>query len=202
MSGKIQNLLEQANSSQANDSSVTFAKRVFSIETDAEKYFEKVKKALFDLEIWDKNSTPSSYELFDEAGRVRESKIIFLGGFIRIHITGSGKYDWIKVIEIYDAPNEFVIRVEPTYDPTKKPADKTVTSHFFTNESTNNFCLQRDGKEIILYVIGLKEKTNTGQTGGTIETIRNVAAANSGYYFGIQKAMWKIFCAKFLEIGE
>lgn len=202
MSGKIQNLLEQANYSETNDSSVTFAKRVFLTESETQRYFNKVRQELFDLEIWDKNSTPSSYEMFDENGNVCAGKIIVLDRFIRINVPGSGKFDWVKVIEIHDAPNEFVIRVQPIYDPTEKPVDKTVTSHFFHGDATNNFCLQKDGKEIILYVIGLNEKVNTKETDNTIETVRNLATANLGYYLGIQKVMWKDFCMNFLEIEK
>jgi len=202
MSGKIQNLLEQANYSETNDSSVTFAKRAFLNEAEAESYFKKVRHELFDLEIWDKNSTPSSYEMFEENGNVCDDKTIVLGRFIRINVPGSGKFDWVKVIEIHDVPDEFVIRVQPTYDPTAKPVDKTVVSHFFHGGATNNFCLQKDDKEIILYVIGINEKVNTKETNNTIETVRNLATANLGYYLGMQKAMWKDFCMNFLEVGE
>ena len=38
--------------------------------------------------------------------------------------------------------------------------DRSVTSHFFTRESTNNFCLQKAGEIINFYVIGLNEKIN------------------------------------------
>jgi hypothetical protein len=95
-----------------------------------------------------------------------------------------------------------VLTVKPSFDPTEKAADKESTSHFFTNEATNNFCLQRDEKSILFYVIGLHEKTNLGETENALETARNAAVANLGYYLGIQKAEWKTFCRNFLEIDE
>jgi hypothetical protein len=203
MSVKIQNLLEQANYSKANDSSVTFAERMFSSESDAEDFFIKTKKKLADINVWNEKSTPSNYELFDENASVCESKIIIPGRFIRIGIPASGKFDWVKVFEIIDdAPNEFIIRVHPAYDPTETPIDKTVVSHFFTNEATNNFCLQKVGKDVQMYVIGLNEKANVREAGGLIEAARNAATANAGYYLGMQKTMWKEFCANFLEIKE
>jgi hypothetical protein len=202
MSGKIQNLLEQANHSQAEDSSVNLAKRTFLTEAKAMDFFSQMKRKLLNLRRWDENSTPSDYELFDENGNVLDEKIITIGKFIRITVHGSGKYDWVKVIDIFDATDEFVITVQPTYDPTENPPDKTVTSHFFKNEATNNFSLLRDDTSVALYVIGLNEKANVKESGNPIEAARNLAAANLGYYLGMQKAMWTEFCKNFLEIGE
>jgi hypothetical protein len=202
MSDKIQNLLEQANHSEAEDSSVNLAKRTFLTETEAKDFFSQMKGKLLNLRRWDENSTPSNYELFDENGNVLEDKTISIGKFIRIMVYGAGKYDWVKVVDIFDASDEFVITVQPTYDPTANPPDKTVTSHFFKNEATNNFSLQRDDTSVALYVIGLNEKANVKESGNPIEAARNLAAANLGYYLGMQKAMWTEFCKNFLEIGE
>lgn len=45
MGDKIRNLLEKANFNGAEDASVTFAKRAFLAEIEAESFFIKVKKA-------------------------------------------------------------------------------------------------------------------------------------------------------------
>ena len=201
MSGKIQNLLEQANFSEAEASSVNIAKRTFLTEIEAKDFFDKTKQKLLNLEEWNANSS-SGYELFDENGNVSVTKIISAGKFIRIGVPASGKYDWVKILEIDDAPDEFVITVQPTYDPTEKPIDKTVTSHFFKSESRNNFCLHRDDTSVALYVIGLNERANAKEADNAFEAARNIATANTGYYLGIQKAMWTQFCKNFLEIGK
>lgn len=201
MSGKIQNLLEQANHSGAEDASEVSYKRNFLTETEAAEFFGKVRKNLLDLEIWSEKSTLSNYESFDENGNVTATKILAAGRFIRIEVKASGKYDWVKVLEIHDADDEFIITVQPAYDPTADPSEREVTSHFFTSEATNNFCLQRTGKSVALYVIGLNEKTNVKETDGAIDAIRNVTTANLGYYLGIQKTMWTEFCKEFLEIN-
>ena len=93
-----------------------------------------------------------------------------------------------------------VLTVQPTFDPTAKDADKNRTSHFFTSEATNNFCLEKQENKVNIYVIGLSEKPNTQDTGGILETIRNYATANLGHYFGIQEGEWTTFCKNFLEI--
>lgn len=48
--GKIENLLKRANSSDSGDSSVNSAKRRFLSETEAKKFFERVKLNLLNLE--------------------------------------------------------------------------------------------------------------------------------------------------------
>lgn len=202
MSGKIQNLLEQANHSEAEDSSLNQAKRNFFEEADAIEFFNQTKKKLLNLNEWNENSTPSSYELFDETGDVSVTKTLSIGKFIRIGVPGTGKYDWVKIIDIYDTADEFVITVQPTFDASENPQQKTVTSHFFKAEATNNFSLLRDDKSVTLYVIGLNEKANVKESANPIEAARNVATANSGYYLGMQKAMWTEFCKNFLEIGK
>lgn len=199
MNGKIEQLLKQASSSAIPDSSVISAKRRFLSEADAGKFFREVKLKLLNLEQWNAKSSGTSYELFDEAGKICADKTLQTGRFICISIPLTGKDDWVKIIGIYEAKNEFVITVQPTYNPTEKPIDKTVTSHFYASEARNNFCLQRNETAVVCYVIGTDERQNTADTKNLLETVRNVGAANFGYFSGIQKAMWTEFCQNFLE---
>ena len=196
MSGKIQNLLQQA-SQEPNTSSVSSAKRNFTDEEQARSVFLEVKEKLLNLDNWNKNSGLSSFEIFDENGDVQADKTIRPGGFERITLPGTGKNDWVRVIDIYNDENETVITVKPTYDPTDGNPDKKSVSHFFTDEATNNFCLQKDDKSVTMYVIGLNEKQNSGETDSMVETVRNVAVANLGSYLGIQKSEWTTFCENF-----
>ncbi len=198
MNSKIQSLLETANS-HSNDSSVSFDKRIFPANEAAEQAFLKLKKDLLNITEWNKHSAISSFELFDETGRVLEDKTIFEETLCRISMPGSGKYDWVRFIEIYEAANELVLTVTPTYDPTAAPPDKQATSHFMTSEATNNFCLLKDENSLSLYVIGLDEKHNTSETESTLEIIRNFVTANVGYYLGVQKTEWTTFCKNFLD---
>jgi len=183
-------------------SSVTFAERAFSSVSGTDDFFGKIKEKLFYIENWKTHSGMCNFELFDESGNIDHEKTLSIGDFIRITLPGSGKDDWVKIINIHHAENEVIITIQPSYNPTENAPDKSVTSHFFTGESTNNFCLQKEAKKVSLYVIGLNEKSNTKDTANVIETVRNFATANLGYYLGIQKNEWETFCKKFLEIEE
>jgi hypothetical protein len=201
MSGKIQNLLKEAETSEDGKSSVTSAERAFESAEETLEAFDSFKKKLYDINRWEADSGVSAFQLFDENGKGLETKQAQEGNFVRISLPGSGKYDWVKIVDIHDTSDEIVITVQPARDPTEKEADKAATSHFFTSDSRNNFCLQKQDKALAIYVIGLHEKPNISESGGVIETVRNVAAASFGW-LGFQKIEWKTFCENFISNGK
>ncbi len=194
---KTDNLLVRAKQNK-NESSISCADKKFADETRARQVFSSLKTKLLDIDEWNSHSLLSSYNIFDEQGKSLENEKLAVGVFVRISLKGTIKYDWIKVINNDETTDEFIITVQPTYDPTEKEVDKTVVSHFFTDESTNNFCLSRKGETVALYVIGLNEKQNTHETKNTLEIVRNVAV-NLGSYLGIQNGEWEKFCHHFIE---
>lgn len=195
MKFKTDSLLEQARSDE-NHSSVSSAEKTFADEAASAKVFSTLKAKLFDVREWNAHAMLSSFALFGENGHASQTEKITEGAFLRISLTGTLKYDWVRVTGIYEAADEFIITVKPTYDPTSD--DKTVVSHFFTDESTNNFCLARRAATVELWVIGLNEKFNSDETSGALETARN-AAVNLGSYLGIQRGEWEKFCHHFLD---
>ena len=197
MNSKVSNCLEKAKANE-QESSITSAEKTLLSQAEAVEVFSLLKTKLQSIEQWNEHGLLSSYELFDENGENLETDKLFVKGFIRIWLKGSGKYDWVKIIDVFENENEYVITIKPIYDPTKKNPDKSSTSHFFTSESTNNFCILRNFKTVTFYVIGLDEKLNTGETENALETARN-AAVKTASYLGIQKGEWKRFAENFIE---
>jgi len=206
MSSKMQELLNQAaQQSKQNSSagsSVACANRAFIHNSEAENIFARLKQKLLRINEWNEKSALTSFQLFDSGGVARQEKMATVNDFIRLDLHGSGKYDWVKIIAVDDATDETVLTIKPSFNPTEKQTETSVTSHFFTSDSTNNFCLRRRENTIDFCVIGLNEQTNFADTKNFIETARNFATSNTGYYLGIQKAEWKTFCENFLETGE
>jgi hypothetical protein len=197
---RTRELLEEGKSLPKDHFSVNCAKREFENERDAAVFLNDLKKGLVDIKKWNQHGGLSSYELFDQNG-VPVERPISRGLFIRIKLTASGKPDWVKVEDIFESPDEIVITVKPTYDPTVDPPQTGKISHFFSADATNNFCAFREVNKVSLYVIGLNETLNSGHTSGLIETARNTMVANLGYYLGVQKAEWTKFCESFLSDG-
>ena len=200
MKFKTEDLLARAERDEEH-SSIASAKKTFADETKAAKAFSILKTKLSEIDEWNAHAMLSSFELFDENGRELQTEKLAVGLFLRISLTGTLKYDWVRVVDVFEQADEFIISVKPTYDPTGEKTDKTTTSHFFSSESINNFCLFRKAKTVALYVIGLHEKMNADETGGTLETVRN-AAVNLGSYFGVQRGEWEKFCHHFIEDVE
>lgn len=197
MSGKIESLLSQAKQNE-NESSVSCAEQSFSDNSEAKRVFSLLKTKLRNINEWNDHGMLSSYELFDEDGNSQKTEALSVGSFIRISLKGSGKYDWVRVINVFDEADEFVLTVKPTFDPTGENSDKSVISHFFTDAATNNFCLSNIDKTVSFCVIGLNEKQNTSETDGALQTVRNVGV-NLGSYLGIQTSEWGKFCRGFLK---
>ena len=129
-SKKIEELIEAANSSTAGDTSFNVAKRVFDDKAKCDAFFEQTCSNLLSISEWNRNSSAANYKLFDEAGNDIDAEPIDAGRFIRIGLYGSGKYDWVRVLEIIDEADEFVVKVKPSHDPTQDPVDTNSTSHF------------------------------------------------------------------------
>jgi hypothetical protein len=201
-SSTIEKLLEAANSAPEGDTSINHAKRQFVDQGSAVEFFQTARAKLFRIDEWKKNSSATDYHLFDDAGDEINERPIAVGTFIRIALYGSGKYDWVRVESITDEAEEFVITVRPSYDPTTEPRDTSSTSHFFGPQATNNFCLQIQETTVTMYVVGLNENQNTRFTASLIESARNAAVANIGYYSGLQKAVWKEFCSNSLKSDD
>ena len=202
--GKIQTLLERAagrKDSAMPDSSIARATRSFSTAEEAEKAFAFLRNRLFHVGRWNDYSEISSFALFDSNGKSQPDELAAVGDFIKVTMPGSGKDDWIKITDINESPDEIILTVQPSHDPTDAE-NKQATSHFFAPGSTNNFCLQRAAAKINFYVIGLNERTNTQETSGILESARNLATANLGYFLGIQKTQWETFCRNFLQFEE
>ncbi|PYT00434.1 MAG: hypothetical protein DMF63_07655 [Acidobacteria bacterium] len=200
--GKIEQLIEAANASPDGDTSFNVAKRIFDDVEKCDAFFDETCANLLNIDEWNRNSSATNYKLFDDTGAAAGTSKIVAGRFIRIGLYGSGKYDWVRVVEIADEKDEFVLKVKPSHDPTQDPIDPRSISHFFGPEAENNFCVQRNGKTVAFYVIGLNEKQNTKFTDGLIEAARNAAVANVGYYTGLQKAVWKEFASNFVATEE
>ena len=90
-----------------------------------------MRPELFRVREWNEKATLTSFELFDEKGDISERQDAVVGDFIRLSMAGTGKNDWVKVIEIIDEAGEAILTIKPSYDPSENEQDKNTTSHFF-----------------------------------------------------------------------
>jgi hypothetical protein len=199
MAFKTDEILKESEQLPADEYSINSYERPFEDSDAARRYFDDLRHRFTDIEHWNLNSDVASYELHERDGALAANGRIRPGLFMKITLAGSGKSDWVSIENLVLSPDELMIIVKPTYDPTQRPPDTGKISHFFEAKARNHFCAVRDGNKVKVYVIGLHETPNTGHAGGIVETLRNAAVANLGYYLGLQKAMWTAFCKRFLS---
>lgn len=206
MSGKIHDLLSQANAQKLSESreqsSLAHAERKFASTSEAETAFRDLKEKLLYIKAWNTNARFMRFSHFNQSGIEQKEVKAQISDFLCVHLTASGKNDWVEIVSINDDENEFVLTVCPSHNPTNSDSDETATSHFFTSDSNNNFCLARRDSSVSIYVIGLNEKSNIDEAETTLEAVRNAALANFGYYSGIQQSEWQSFCENFLIYDE
>lgn len=180
--------------------SVIIRKQEFPSVLEAMSVFKVIKQRFLNVNNWGSYST-SSYELIKadgtpKTGLAEESDII------KIDIPGpsgtEGKgYDWVQIEKIIDTASLFAIGVRTTSMP---GSNKTSVAHFYSNETTNTFSVERHGKEVICevnarnIVLNLKHKN-------LFDKIRNLITGMAGAS-GVSKLMWEDFLYHLMEGKE
>jgi len=122
-----------------------------------------------------------------------------VGDYFKIDILGPGSesgdgYDWVQIEAIEDHSNasvkkeSFGIRVRPAPNPEKDSNDKE-TAHFFKDEATSNFIIERNGRTVSAEVHGRNEKPNT-TAHKSLDKIRNTVIGSSAI-LGLSHIQWK-----------
>ena len=183
---------EQQTGVQTNtESSVDF----LSAE-EAKSFYEKVKSRLLQVNNWHQyaGKLTADFQLTDNAGN-DVSRPVEKGDHFKIDIPGPGPgtgdgFDWVKVeaIEEKEGGDEqsITVRVRPATNPNNERKD---VAHFFSEEATSCFAVNRTGNTVTAAVYGRNEKPNTNAETLADKT-RNTAIA-SGAISGFSKLQWK-----------
>ncbi len=177
-----------------------------SIE-EAQRFFALVKERLLQVNNWKKMSGTLSadFQLTDEKG-LPVSALPKAGGYFKIDIPAPGissgeGYDWVRIEEVKEESkgdcNYIAIRVRPAASPLN--ADKD-TAHFYTDEATSNFIVQRNGNTVTAGVYGRNEKPNI-EAETFIGKIRN-AIVGTGAVTMFAKIQWKALVSGLLKFEK
>jgi hypothetical protein len=175
-------------------------------ENDARKLFMIARNRLVNVNHWREYAGPLSatFRLTDanghEVDRTAEN-----GDHLKIDLpapgpAGGGGFDWVRIEAIEDRSNadgrdEYIaIRVRPTSDPQKKTDG---IAHFFTDEATSSFVLERNGSKVKAAVFGRNESPNT-QTSNVIDKVRNAVVGTTAIA-GFASVQWKNLIKGFIE---
>jgi hypothetical protein len=171
----------------------------FKLTEETKAFFEVCKQRLLNINGWSKLSgiAGANFKLADKDGNEIEREVAQKGDYFKIDIPGPGPvtgdgYDWVQIEDIEDQTNNqgeyqvVAIRVRPATNPKNSKAD---VAHFFTNEATSSFIVERKGNVVTAGVHGRNEKPNT-RAKAVVDKTRNVMVA-TGAFIGFSEAQWK-----------
>ncbi|HEY0057857.1 MAG TPA: hypothetical protein VGB56_01915 [Flavisolibacter sp.] len=174
----------------------TEARKVYPTVDEARRAFTRTKERLQTPNQWQQyaGSATAKFILCDSTGAEVE-RAPEVGDHFKIDIPGPGPltgdgFDWVKIEAIEEEGDgeeeRAAIRVRPATNPQNQQSD---VAHFFSDEATSNFIVQRRGLEVIAAVLGRNEKPNTGAE-KIIDKARNTAVA-TGAVTAFSKLQWK-----------
>lgn len=174
-------------------------------DEQAEQLFNKARKNLLSINNWEELSGPLSacFRLIDKDGN-KVLRTPQVGDYFKIDLPApdnkSGRgHDWVQVENVEDnlqnpQQSHTAIRVRPAPAPN---GEEDACHHFFTNDATSTFSVERNKTTITAAVYGRNEKPNTG-TGSFFNRIRNVVI---GFFamLGFNKPQWSSLVKGILE---
>lgn len=165
---------------------------------EAVELFQKARHRLLNVNSWDEYSGIASavFELRNKDGE-KLSRPPQTGDLIRIDLPGpgtvSGKgYDWVRIEAIEDNSNSdkedesFAFRVRPVKSPV---SSDDAPAHFYTDDATSTFVIERHGNTVSAAEIGRNEVSNT-ESDSVADKIRNTLVA-AGAKNGLAYPQWK-----------
>jgi hypothetical protein len=167
---------------------------------EAVTLYTRAVHRLKDINGWTELSKEmkSSFKLFDSSGSPtkREPKV---GDYIRNDIPGFSNpkgSDWVKILDISESHDKvlFSIKVTPSPNP-QIPDDET--AHFYDEQATNTFVIQRDGNTVTAGVHGRNEKPNIHEV-DLKSKVRNMFMGVGGM-LGSGKIHWENFAKSLLK---
>lgn len=168
--------------------------------------FKRAYKRMLNPAIWHKLCGRVSAEFKLVGENVDDpQRLAHEGDYFRIDIPGPGPaagdgYDWVKVESIVDhadpgGPAEnYGMRLRAASPPHKKGTD---TAHFFKEDATSSFIIQRTGNKVTASYHGRNEIPNS-DTSKTSDNIRNSIVA-MGAFAGLSELQWSAIIKGFLE---
>lgn len=165
-------------------------------DTEAKEFFERVKNRLQHVNQWKDyaGEISATFQLIDR-GCQEVQRPAQRGDYFKIDIPGpgteSGKgYDWVQIEDVVNkttADGEiFGFRVRPVDNPL---GEKDDAAHFYSEESTSSFLVERRGNLVTASVHDRNTKPNEDAE-STIDKIRDAVVGTAGVMI-FSKIQWQ-----------
>lgn len=167
-------------------------------ENDARKLFMIGRNRLVNVNHWHEyaGTMSATFRLTDPEGN-EVDRTAEKGDCLKITLPAPGPSegrgnDWVQIEAIEDKSNPhgreelLAIRVRPCPNPKEKGEN---VAHFFNEQSTSSFVIERHGNKVTAAVYGRNEVPNT-ETTNLIDKVRN-AVVGATAVAGLSNIQWK-----------
>mgnify|MGYP003579757602 FL=1 len=165
-------------------------------EMEARSFFAEVKNKLQNVNQWKEyaGNLSATFQLVNAEGKEID-RPAQKGDYFKIDIPGPGStsgegYDWVQIeeVESKSSPDgeSFGFRVRPTDNPQNSKQD---VAHFYSEESTSSFVVERNGYRITASVHDRNTKPNT-DADSTTDKIRDAVVGAAGA-LSFSKNQWQ-----------
>jgi len=165
-------------------------------EEDAKAFFGQAKENLRDVNHWKTiaGTISATFQLVDAKGKEVRRKAE-KGDHFKIDIPGPGTktgegFDWVQIEEVENVSlpdgERFGFRVRPTDNPQNEKKD---VAHFYSDESTSSFVVERRNNTVTASVHDRNTKPNT-DANKPIDKIRDAIVGAAGVTT-FSKIQWK-----------
>lgn len=171
---------------------------------EAVAFYNTVRNRLLNVNNWQEvaGKMSANFQLFDPTG-IELHSIAKTGDYLRINIPGPGNqagdgYDWALVENVKELNEELRqcagFRARPSQNPTN---DKQEIAHFYSEESTGNFIVGREGNKVYAWIVDRNAAPNKDADSIT-DKIRDVAVG-IGAVGIFSKAQWEALADGFVK---
>lgn len=194
---KILNVVgQQVSALQGNETKdTTFAsEHTYPDEQMAAEAFIRSKAKLFAVDDWSNlPGLTSTFRLHDKMGRPKGGQEVLVGDYISIDLPVPGPVleNWVRITDIRTGDTEAQFTVVPSENPKPEKTSETApVEHFFTDEASSTFRVERQGNRLIAAELGRNERINNDEAKAGDRSIVNTLVAAGGWAY-FQEVQWK-----------
>jgi len=163
--------------------------QAFADEPAATRAFDQSVLKLLHVDGWSGlSSVTADFRLHDQQGEPKPNDQPVVGDFILIKLPGPMPENWVRVTHIGITPTRVEFTVKPSHDPRSAPTE--VIDHFFDQQASSTFRVERTGNQVSAWEIGSNESINNQQPQAGDRAAVNTFIAEGGWLF-YQKIQWK-----------
>jgi hypothetical protein len=180
-----------------------------SDENSARRLFTIARNRLLDVNHWHEVAgSPSARFMLSDPKGIEVNRTAELHDYFKIdlpapgHAEGDG-FDWVQIEAIEEindtsgSTQSIALRVRPSQDP-RLPGENVL--HFFHEQATSTFLVERKGKNVKAAVYGRNEIPNA-KTDNLIDKIRNVVVGATAI-LGFSNLQWNALVKGLLAVEE